>query len=72
MFKLQIVTPEGDLARFPGGGPLEREFIEACVTAAIAKGVGVFRTEAHVAQDMRDAISETIYALKSDTRYAIK
>ena len=72
MFLLQIVTPEGIAARFPGGGPLEREFIQACVDAIVAKGVGIGRTEAHVAIVAADAIRETILALKADTRYAIK
>jgi hypothetical protein len=72
MFKLQIVTPEGDLVRFPGGGALEREFVEMCVKAILAKGVGLFRTENHVEIDVREAITETIYSLKADTRYAVK
>lgn len=72
MFKLQIVNQDGELARFPGGGPLEREFVEACVAALVAKGVGIFRTENHVAIDCREAITEVIYALKADTRYAVK
>lgn len=72
MFKLQIVNAEGVIARFPGGGELEREFVNACVTAILAKGVGLMRTEAHVAEDIRTGITDTILALKADTRYALK
>lgn len=69
MLKLQIVNGQDVVVRFPGGGDLEREFIETCVKAILAKGVGIARTEAHVAEDIRAGLTETIFALKADTRY---
>lgn len=70
MFRLQISYPDGTVAQMPGGGPLEREFVETCVKAIIAKGVGFGRTSTHVEQDIRDGIIETINALKWDSRFA--
>jgi hypothetical protein len=72
MFVLQIAHPDGVLARFPAGGPLEREFIEACVTRALAKGVGIFKTQAQVETALREAVTEAIWNLKEDSRYAVK
>lgn len=72
MFLLQIVTPDGMVVRFPGGGPLEREFVDTCVATIVAKGVGALKSQATVAANIRDGITEAIYALKADTRYVPK
>lgn len=69
-FLLQIVDVDEPHAvvRLPAGGLLERDFIETCVTAITAKGVGFGKTEAQVRQAIRDGITETIAALKWETR----
>ncbi len=69
MLLLQIVTHAGDVVRFPAGGPLERDFIDACTKAIVAKGVGFFTTESQVADRIATGIAEAVYALKTDTRY---
>lgn len=69
MMLLQIVYPDGSLVRFPAGGDLELNLIDVAVKHILAKGVGVFRGEAHVEQDIRDGLSEAIFSLKEQTRY---
>lgn len=64
VFYLQLADSEGRIAQYRAGGKAEIDFIEACVAATIKRGVGVGRTEAHVAQDMRDGIAEAILSLK--------
>lgn len=71
LFYLQILDAQtGEVAVFRERR-LEREFVEACVTAIAAKGVGVFRTEAAVKQAIRDGMEEAIHDLKHDTKALI-
>ena len=64
-FRMQIVdTRNGKVVEFEPGLSVEVNFVDDCVTRVIAKGVGFGRTQAHVAQDVRDAIEESIHALK--------
>ena len=65
MFVMQIVDKRsGEVVQFEPGLSVEINFIDDCVTRILAKGVGVFRTQAHVAQDVRLGIEEAIHALK--------
>lgn len=69
LFRLQIVDEHDHVVqRFNGGGPLEIDLIERCTSAIVDKGVGVLRTTAHVEQDVRNGITETIRDLKEETR----
>ena len=43
---------------------VEKEFEQEIVARVREKGVGVFRTEAHVLRDVREAIREVLYELK--------
>lgn len=72
MMLLQIVHPDGTLVRLPGGGTLERDLVDACTAAILAKGVGILQTQAQVAGKIRAGITEAIFALKSDTRYVME
>jgi hypothetical protein len=67
VFYLQIVTPDGVVARIPGGGRLEIDLIESCVLAIVARGVGFGRSEAHVADDIRTGMREALMGLKLQT-----
>lgn len=69
LFLLQIVEAASPhtVVRLPGGGTLERDLVEACTAAILAKGVGVFRTEAHVRSAIATGIAEAIRALKRET-----
>ena len=73
-FRLQIIDRDGHVVvnPFTGGGPMERELVTRCVEEVVARGVGLFRTEAHVAQDVRDGVQAAIQGLKDDTRYVAK
>ncbi len=66
LFLLQIVhTAEPHkVVRLPAGGALERDLIADCTKAIVKRGVGVFRTEAHVMQAIADGITEAINSLK--------
>jgi len=62
---MQIVdTKTGNVVEFEPGLSVEVNFVDDCVTRTLAKGVGIGRTRAHVARDIRDAIEEAIHALK--------
>ena len=41
--------------------------IDAIKTAIVKRGVGLFRTEAHVARDIEDGINEAILDLKRES-----
>lgn len=66
MLLLQIVYPDGQVVRFPAGGPMEAELtqllsekIKARVQANILnKPVGLFRTHSQVAQAVAQGIDE--------------
>ena len=69
LFLLQIVKASAphEVVRLPGGGPLERDLIAACTEAVVKRGVGLFRSEAHVTRAIAAGITEAIMALKQDT-----
>jgi hypothetical protein len=66
IFLLQIVTPEGDAVRFPGGGHVERDLI-AAITAGVSQRIGPWTTRSRVEAAVREAASQAIYDLKLDT-----
>lgn len=70
IFLLQIVDaqPPHDVVRLPGGGALEADLIEVCAAAIVKRGVGMFRTEAHVRQAVTEGMTEAIRGLKAQTR----
>ena len=68
LFYLQIADARtGEIARFQERS-LEVDFLDAAVSAILAKGVGVFRTQAQVEAAIREGLDETIYALKVQTK----
>jgi hypothetical protein len=73
VFLLQIVENDSQrkIAQIPGGGPLEADLIELCVTSIMARGVGVLRGEAHVEQDIRIGMQEALMSLKDQTRFLV-
>jgi hypothetical protein len=67
VFLLQIVhVPDGETARFPGGGPLEANLVDLLTKHIMAKGLS-FKTNAHIEKDVREGISEGIMSLKAET-----
>lgn len=70
LFLLQIVkaTPPHEVVRLPGGGPLERDLIQACTEAIVQRGVGLLKTERQVKAAIAAGITEAIRDLKWDTR----
>jgi hypothetical protein len=71
VFLLQLVDRDGTVARYRAGGRAELDFIETCVSAIMAKGVGFGRTAAHVERDVRTGITEAIRTLKKTARHAL-
>jgi hypothetical protein len=63
---LQIVSPEGEVARFPGGGLLERNLIDDIVMLT-SRRLSWWNTKRSVEQAVRDATAEAILALKRET-----
>lgn len=69
LFKLQIVDRTGEVVVSPfAAGKLEIDLIEACVAEVLKLGVGLARTEAHVADDIRAGMRTAIQTLKDQTR----
>jgi len=68
-FLMQIVNKSnGEIVQFEPGLSVEVNFVDACVTKILEKGVGLGRTSKHVANDIRDGIEETIQELKNKIR----
>lgn len=65
MLLLQIVWPDGTVARFHGGREVELDLRKAIRDEIMKRGVGLWRTEAHVAKDIDDGIKAAIEAFKS-------
>jgi len=59
-----------------GGAELQRQFLAAATEAILAKGVGVFRTQAHVKADIEAGLAETatrfLTQLDTDVRPIIR
>ena len=64
---LQIIHDDGRVLTLKAGGKLEADLVATCTAAVVAKGVGVFRTEAHVKQAIASGLKEAIQALKNET-----
>lgn len=72
VFLLQLVDPDSAVvARYHAGGRAEIDFIETCVSAIMAKGVGFGRTAAHVERDVRAGLADAIRTLKRTARDAL-
>jgi hypothetical protein len=67
LFALQLVYPDGTPLTFEAGSRFERDFVQSIVDAIMAKGVGFFKTEAHVRADIEAGIKEAIWDLKAET-----
>jgi hypothetical protein len=65
-FRIAIRRVDGRDVQLVPGAQGERDLIEDVLTRAQAKGVGVFRTEAHVLADVRAALAEALHALKAE------
>ena len=66
-YVIQIVhIPTGKVARsWAPGLAVEKQFVDEIIDRVQQKGVGVFRTEAHVLADVQEAITELLYDLKA-------
>ncbi len=71
VFKLQIVYVDGTAIPFHAGSSFERDLVQVCKRAILAKGVGLWKTEAHVAKDIEDGIAEAIRELKREAKAAL-
>lgn len=65
-FAMRIVhLPSGEYVEWAPGQVQEALIVEELVDRVKAKGVGLFRTEAHVLVDVEAAMTELIFDLKS-------
>lgn len=67
-FRICIIRADGTEVHFHPGSHEELDFVSAVVDRTLEKGVGFFRTKAHVAQDLTAAIEEVINDLKAEVR----
>lgn len=68
-FLLQVLDRKsGDVVQFEPGQRVESEFVTDCVNHIVRLGVGLGRTSAHVAQDVRQGIEEVMFELKAKIR----
>jgi len=64
-YLLQIVHRDnGKIVEWEPGRDIETEFITDCIARVLVRGVGLFKTSAHVAQDIEAGIEEAILELK--------
>lgn len=64
VFRLQLVYADGTSLLFDGGSAFERDLIRVCREAIMARGVGVLKTEKHVAQAITEGMTAAIMDLK--------
>lgn len=68
-YRLQVVGPDDQLVTsWPAGHTLEVEITDAIVSAALARGVGVFRTESQVVVAIRAAVASVFRGIKQQVR----
>lgn len=73
LFRLQIVDAQDQVVVSPfAAGRVEIDLIESCVRNIVARGVGMFRSEATVTTAIREGITEVIQALKDETFPLVK
>lgn len=64
-FLIQVVhKATGDVVSWAPGLEVEKEFETELLNRVRAKGVGLFRTEAHVIDDVAVALRELLFDLK--------
>lgn len=71
VFLLQIAFPDGAVVQLPAGGALERDLVATCTAAIVGKGVGWFKSEAHVRAAISAGISEALTDLKRESVQAV-
>ena len=70
-FRIAILRPDGERVWLVPGRkgtltePGEHDLIQACPDAIVAKGVGLFRTEAQVRLAIEQGITEVLMAMKT-------
>jgi hypothetical protein len=67
VFRLQLVYPDGEQLTFDAGSAFERDIVAAIKSEILARGVGMFRGEAHVAQDIEDGVKAALLSLKRES-----
>lgn len=65
-FVIRVERADGESVELIPGGHGERDFIAACTAAIVAKGVGVFRTEAQVKAAILGGIHDAFLAVKAE------
>lgn len=66
IFRISIVRDDEEPVLLHPGAKGERDLVDAITRQVVDKGVGFFRTEAHVRQAIVDGVSEILHALKSE------
>lgn len=65
-YRICIIRQDGDPVILYPGSHGERDLVEAIVDTTMAKGVGFLKNEAHVRQDLTEAINEVLLEIKSE------
>jgi hypothetical protein len=65
-FRICITRSDNKPIYYRPGSHGERDLVKAIVDATLAKGVGLFRGEEHVRQDLTEAIEEVLHDLKAE------
>ena len=67
VFRLKLVYPDGEELLFDGGSAFERELVRVCREAIVKRGVGMLRSEAHVATAIQEGMVEALLSLKRES-----
>jgi hypothetical protein len=67
-YLISVTTVDGGPVYLRPGGSAERDLGTLLATKLAAKGVGIFRSTAHVLADLDEALGEAVMELKSDVQ----
>lgn len=66
-FLLRVLdSTDGSYVEWAPGRPIERVFVVDLCNRVVAKGVGIFRSSAHVRADVEVAVTELLLDLKRE------
>lgn len=63
-YRVTITHIDGAKVNLAPGSPEETDFIDAIVKLTVAKGLGVFKTEAQIKKNLTEATREVILKMK--------
>lgn len=67
-YRITISHIDGNHVSLHPGSPEERDFVEEVVTRAVAKGLGMFKSESQIRLNLVEAMNDLILQMKREVR----